>query len=137
MKLCYRGVEYDYTPPVLEVSESEILGRYRGRAQHFSYVKHIPFPQPEADLRYRGVSYHTTRQGHVEPVSQSQAAPQESKFKPVFDSMAMARRHLLQESARVHQENIRRSLQHRIEVAQAKGDVTLVRQLEEEMHQLV
>ncbi|HEY9890183.1 MAG TPA: DUF4278 domain-containing protein [Candidatus Obscuribacterales bacterium] len=136
MKLCYRGVEYDYTPPVLEVSESEMLGHYRGRSLHFSYVKHVPFPQPEADLKYRGATYHTNRQGEVEATVQLQKSSQEPQFKPVFDSMAAARRSLLQESARVHQDNIRRSLEHRLQVAQSRGDVSLVRQLEDEMHQL-
>jgi hypothetical protein len=127
MKLCYRGVEYDYTPPVLEVSESEMLGHYRGRPLRFSYVKHIPFPQPEADLTYRGAGYHTNRQGAVEAVVQINKAPQEPQFKPVFDSMAAARRGLLQEAARVHQDNIRRSLEHRMQVAQSRGDTVLVR----------
>jgi len=137
MKLCYRGVEYDYTPPVLEVSESEMLGRYRGRSLHFAYVKHVPFPQPEADLKYRGAQYHTSRHGHIDAAVLPQEAAQELKFKPVFDSMATARRHLLQESARMHRENIRKSLERRLQVAQASGDSALVKQLQEEMHQLV
>ncbi|MEM9004034.1 MAG: DUF4278 domain-containing protein [Cyanobacteria bacterium P01_F01_bin.86] len=136
MKLCYRGVEYDYTPPTLEVSESEALGRYRGRSLRFSYVKHVPFPQPKADLSFRGAAYHADNYGQVKPVATTQESPQRSKFMPVFDSMAAARRQLLQESASIHQESIRRSLQHRIEVAQAQGDAVLVQQLEDEMHQL-
>lgn len=36
------------------------------------------------------------------------------------------------EVARIHRLNIQRSLQHRLEVAQAKGDETLIRQLQEE-----
>jgi hypothetical protein len=136
MKLCYRGVEYDYTPPVLEVSESEMLGHYRGRPLHFSYVKHVPFPQSEANLTYRGAGYHTNRHGEVEAVVQVNKAPQEPQFKPVFDSMAAARRSLLQESARVHQDNIRRSLERRMQIAHSRGDMPLVRQLEEELHQL-
>ncbi|MEL6398246.1 MAG: DUF4278 domain-containing protein [Cyanobacteria bacterium J06626_4] len=135
MKLCYRGVEYDYTPPVLEVSESEVLGQYRGRSLHFSYVKHVPFPQTEANLKYRGADYHTNRQGEVEAVVSVNQESQELQFKPVFDSMATARRHLLQQSAQVHQDNMRRSLERRLQVAQAKGDNRLVNQLEDEMHQ--
>lgn len=135
MKLCYRGVEYDYTPPVLEVSESEAIGHYRGRPLHFSYVRHIPFPQPEANLSFRGVAYHTNNHGQVEPVNSDHGA-QRSRFTPVFDSMAAARRQLLQESAAVHQMNIRRSLEHRLAVAQSRGDNQLIQQLEDEMHQL-
>ena len=136
MKLCYRGVEYDYTPPILEVSESEAKGRYRGRSLKFSYVRHVPFPQPEANLSFRGAAYHANTHGQVEPTTTAQEVPQRSKFMPVFDSMAAARRQLLQESARIHQDNIRRSLERRIEIAQAQGDAMLIRQLEEEMHQL-
>lgn len=137
MKLCYRGVEYDYTPPVLEVSESEMLGQYRGRPLHFSYVKHVPFPQSQASLKYRGVPYCTTRSGEIEAVAQVNKAPQEPQFKPVFDSMAAARRTLLQEAAQVHKANMKRSLERRLEVAQSKGDEMLVRQLQDEMHQYV
>ncbi|MDB9525763.1 DUF4278 domain-containing protein [Oscillatoria sp. CS-180] len=136
MKLCYRGVEYDYTPPVLEVSESEVLGSYRGRPLRFAYVKHVPFPQSEANLTFRGANYHTNRHGEVEAVVQVKQAPQEPQFKPVFDSMAAARRTLLQESARAHQESMRRSLERRLQVAQTQGNAVLVRQLEAEMHQL-
>jgi hypothetical protein len=136
MKLCYRGVQYDYTPPVLEVTESEVMGRYRGRPLRFAYVKHIPFPQPEADLGFRGATYHTNRYGQVEPATQAPEAPHGSKFMPVFDAMAAARRQLLEEAAHSHQANIRRSLERRLEVAQAQGNDALVRQLQDEMHQL-
>lgn len=135
MKLCYRGVSYDYTPPILEVTESEMLGQYRGRSLNFSYVKHVPFPQSEANLKYRGATYHTTRYGEIEAVVQVRQSPQEVQFQPVFDSMAAARRSLLQEAAEMHQANIKRSLERRMQVAQAKGDERLLRQLQDEMHQ--
>ncbi|MGF1458468.1 MAG: DUF4278 domain-containing protein [Leptolyngbyaceae cyanobacterium] len=134
MRLCYRGVKYDYTPPVLEVSESEILGQYRGRQHHFAYVRHVPFPQPEANLKFRGAAYHTTRQGEVETAEFDNTA-QQSNFTPVFDSMAAARRSLLQEAADIHKANIKRSLERRIQVAQSKGDEQLLRKLESEMHE--
>ncbi|MEM1311116.1 MAG: DUF4278 domain-containing protein [Cyanobacteria bacterium P01_D01_bin.71] len=135
MKLCYRGVSYDYTPPILEVTESEMLGQYRGRSLNFSYVKHVPFPQSEANLKYRGATYHTTRYGEIEAVVQVRQPTQEVQFQPVFDSMAAARRSLLQEAAEMHQANIKRSLERRMQVAQAKGDERLLRQLQDEMHQ--
>jgi hypothetical protein len=47
-----------------------------------------------------------------------------------------ARRHLLKEAAESHRNNIQRTLQHRIEVARAQGNEMLLKQLEEEMHQL-
>lgn len=136
MKLCYRGVQYNYAPPELEVSEREALGRYRGRSLRFSYVRHVPFPQPEASMTFRGASYRTDSHGRIESAEPHKPATRRSKFAPVFDSMAAARRRLLQESASVHRENIRRSLERRLEVAQLRGDEALVRQLEDEMHQI-
>lgn len=41
-------------------------------------------------------------------------------------------RQRFQEATRNHQANIQRSLEHRLEVARAKGDENLVRQLEAE-----
>jgi hypothetical protein len=42
----------------------------------------------------------------------------------------------LGEVAKVHRQNIERSLQHRIEVAKARGDQNLVNILEREMQQI-
>jgi hypothetical protein len=131
MKLCYRGVEYDYTPPALEVTESEILGRYRGRPQRFSYVRHVPFPQPVAAMKFRGNAYRTDSHGGMEPIK----APVAQAESPAYSSMAQARRRLLQEAASIHQDNIRRSLERRMEVARAQGNDMLLHQLENEMHQ--
>ncbi|MDA0866305.1 MAG: DUF4278 domain-containing protein [Cyanobacteria bacterium] len=133
MKMCYRGVEYDYTPPALEVTESEILGQYRGRSLRFSYAKHIPFPQPVAELKFRGSVYRTNAQGAVSPaVASSSTATLGSN---AVGSMAEARRQLLQESARIHQDNVRRTLEQRIEAARSRGNDSLLRQLEDELHQ--
>lgn len=46
------------------------------------------------------------------------------------------RREDLQRVADVHRANIQRRLEHRMEVARAKGDENLVRMLEAEMRQL-
>jgi hypothetical protein len=139
MKLCYRGVKYDYSPPSIEVRESELTGRYRGRDIHFSYVSHIPVPQPVATLTYRGVGYTTTTQGQVvSPIPQ--AEQRQSVFqgiKTVDHPVLKARRHLLIEAADAHRISIQRSLDHRLSVAKAQGNDRLVRQLEEELHQLV
>ncbi len=133
MKLCYRGVEYDYTPPALEVTESEILGQYRGRSLRFSYAKHIPFPQPVAELKFRGSAYRTDTQGAVSPTESVRNVG--LKVASTDGSMAQARRQLLQESARIHQNNIRRTLEQRIEAARSRGNDSLLRQLEDELHQ--
>lgn len=137
MKLCYRGVDYDYNPPSLEVRESELTGCYRGRSMKFSYVSHVPVPQPVANYTYRGVGYSTNSQGQV--VSSATA----SERQPVFQAERIAtgkglnaRRHLLREATEAHRINIQQSIQHRIEVARAQNNDQLLRQLEDELHQV-
>jgi len=139
MRLCYRGVDYDYNPPSLEVKEREMLGHYRGRPLHFNYVSYVPVPQPVANLTYRGVAYSTTTQGQVGPslVAPGQRPSVFETLKSADNSILKARRHLLKESTQSHRNNIQRTLQHRIEVARAQGNDMLLRQLEEEMHQMV
>ena len=163
MKLTYRGIEYDYNPPMLEMAESEITGCYRGQRTHYTYVRHVPIPQPVSRLTYRGVAYETTRHGQVQQLdnaaisqvgtySSTQGADQPAVRPTVRQSTpltslrskltgaspaAQARRDLLEESSRQHKQSIARSLQHRIEVAKAQGNQSLVQQLESEMHQSV
>lgn len=137
MKLCYRGVEYDYNPPSLEVRESELTGRYRGRPLTFSYVSHLPVTQPIGEYTYRGVDYSTNCHGQVQPPTA--ARQRQSVFqagRPAAARGLRARRHLLQEAADAHRINIQRSIQHRIEVARAQGNDQLLMQLEDELHQL-
>lgn len=142
MKLTYRGIEYDYNPPLLELTESKIACQYRGHAARYTYVRHVPIPQPAERLTYRGVAYQTTRQGQIqqitEPARQETTTLSGLRSKRVgMSPAAQARRELLQESSQHHKENIARSLQHRIEVAKAQGNDALLQQLESEMRQSV
>ena len=139
MKLTYRGVEYDHNPPMLEVTESDILCNYRGRTHRYTYVSHVPFPQPQEELRYRGVAYQTNRYGQRQAVEQPETQSVFSAFQrklaeltPLMDE----RRQLLRESARSHSESIQRSLERRIAVAREQGNTHLLQQLEDEMRQM-
>lgn len=64
MKLTYRGVQYDYNPPVVETRTTSEVGKYRGVDIRFRTVKKNPVQQPTLDLVYRGVAYRT---GEVSP----------------------------------------------------------------------
>lgn len=140
MKLCYRGVEYDYSAPSLEMKDSQVTGCYRGRTFQFSYPSHVSVPQPIARYTYRGVGYTTTAQGHPQPVSSSTDVgvrqPVFQGIKGADSPMMQARRHLLMEATTAHRANMQRSLDHRLAVAKAQGNERLVQQLEEELHQL-
>lgn len=145
MKLTYRGVDYDYNPPMLEVTESEITCRYRAQPSRYTYVRHVPIPQTAEKLTYRGTPYQTSRKGAVLsvdgtlPTSSSIAA----KLAILRDKLmgtspaAQARRQLLKESSQLHRDSMARSLQHRLEVAKEQGNEQLVQQLESEMRQVV
>ncbi len=150
MKLTYRGVDYDYNPPVLDVTESEVACQYRGQVATYTYVRHVPIPQPAEQLTYRGVAYQTTRQGQILQLDNSHTAAQATNaghaginFANLRSKLmgaspaAAARRQLVQESSLLHRDNIARSLQHRLDVAKANGNDLLVQQLETERVQSV
>lgn len=59
MKLTYRGVSYDYNPPVVESNLTDEVGKFRGVDIRFRTVKKAAVQQPTLDLVYRGVAYQT------------------------------------------------------------------------------
>ncbi|MDY7012387.1 MAG: DUF4278 domain-containing protein [Cyanobacteriota bacterium] len=136
MRLTYRGVSYDREPLSLEVAEGEIGGQYRGQAWRHHYPRHIPNLRIKPRvLQYRGVTYRaqtTILPGpriacHLETLHPQEL--EEIRLEPVPPE-------ILEEAQHVHLENLRRNLAHRLQVAKAKGNETLIRQLEEESRQL-
>lgn len=134
MRLTYRGVSYERQPLSLEVTEGEVGGLYRGQTWKHHYPRHIPNLQPKSHiLQYRGVQYRThssilpgPRIGcTLETVRQSGAR----LLEPVPQVV-------LEEAQQMHLENLRRNLVYRLQVAKAKGDEFLIRQLEDESRQL-
>lgn len=57
MKLTYRGVSYEYNPPVVEVEQGEVAGKFRGLDWRFHNLKKPLLLQPPVNLTYRGVAY--------------------------------------------------------------------------------
>lgn len=132
MKLSYRGVHYKEAPSALEVAEGEISGRYRGHDWRFHYLRHIPEPPAVHNLKYRGVPYRTRQSAVAEPTEVAQpVAAITSQTLPILQ-----KREVLDEIMRSHLRNIQRSLEHRLQVARAKGDKSLVRLLEAESEQM-
>jgi hypothetical protein len=136
MKLSYRGTSYSYQPTPVDMVDRGISAQFRGQQYNLSYPRHIPVPQSVATLKYRGVSYRTTETGEIQPIAagarQVTALAGKSVSLPL---VTQVRRKLLPEDAqKVHQETIRQRLQHRIDVAKARGDEQLLHQLEDELH---
>ena len=57
MKLQYRGIDYDYNPPTVSVTEGEVAGKYRGLDWRFHNLEKPLVLQPRVNLTYRGVKY--------------------------------------------------------------------------------
>jgi hypothetical protein len=74
MKLSYRGVQYDYNPPVVETADTSDLGKYRGVDIRFRTVTKNPVQQPTLDLVYRGVAYQTSLAAETTPAVAAVAA---------------------------------------------------------------
>lgn len=127
MKLSYRGTNYNYEPPALDVGEGIAMGKYRGQDYPvMRYPRHIPIPQAPLDLKYRGVAYSTHQ---TDEAVTTTTAP---SFQPV--SVPQAVTHNL---ADIHRTHLLDRLAHRIQVARERGDQNLIQQLELEMRELV
>ncbi len=127
MKLTYRGANYEYDIPTVDMKEGEVAGKYRGQNWNYRYPRHIPVPQNPHDLQYRGVHYRSDRQsakinGDVETVDTARATVTSSAK--------------VEEVATVHRMNICNILDRRKQVARAKGDVKLMHLLEIEWQQM-
>jgi hypothetical protein len=122
MKLSYRGVNYDEAPSTLEVTEGEIGGMYRGQKWRYHYPRHVATPLPIHNLKYRGVPYGSDQLIATTPAKTG--------------IIRNEREQILDEWTNLHLQNIRRSLEHRLQVAKANGDQNLIRLLEAEFKQM-
>lgn len=141
MKLRYRAVDYDRVPPTLELTEGEIMGQYRGVNWRCHTLKEVPVPQPSHDLQYRGVAYRSgqtpKQQTPVAVMERTLTAPQTLAAATVGSIQRFnLGREALSELDRVHNTFIRKSLEHRLEVARRRGDQNLIAMLEAEREQL-
>lgn len=123
MRFMYRGVRYEATPAALEVREGAVTGKYRGAAwRSHELVEPLP-AQPVHHLQYRGVPYTTGTIDRVVNQPQTTIARQ-SRIVPSL---------VRSQIDRLHQANIQRNIEHRLEVAKAHHDNALVSLLEREL----
>jgi Domain of unknown function (DUF4278) len=117
MKLTYRGIGYEYEQPTIDMLEGEIGGKYRGAAWTIRYPRHIPVQPLALNLKYRGIAYSTGSSAKIAPPHQQT---------PVSSELV-----------ETHRANIRRRLEHRLQVAKDQRNESLIRLLEAESKQLV
>lgn len=135
MKFTYRGTHYEREPiTLLEVTEGEIGGKYRGQNWRTQYPRHIPHIQPKVHLIYRGVSYSTRP---VIKSSETVATPQVAIANDSTTPAANKPEKVLDEVSKAHLESLHRNLEHRLQVAKASGNEDLVHQLEDESKHLL
>ncbi|MEZ2225065.1 DUF4278 domain-containing protein [Microcoleus sp.] len=130
MKLAYRGANYDYDIPTVDMTEGEVAGKYRGQNWNYRYPRHIPMPQHPQDLQYRGVGYRSDRPSPKieEDVAVDTAATMAIAAAPSYPKA--------EEVATVHRAHICNILDRRQQIARAKGDERLLRLLEKESRQM-
>jgi hypothetical protein len=108
MKLTYRGTTYDYNPPVVELSNSPSVGKYRGLDVRFRNPKSIPVLQTTLDLKYRNALYTSAQPAAIGAVAiQAEATPA-----PVVEAVATAVLDV-QDRARTLMMNHHRSIKRR------------------------
>lgn len=85
MKLTYRGVSYDYNPPVVETTNGNIGGKYRGLDWRFRNLKKPFTLQPPVNLTYRGVAYNNVGSVENVPVENPTTSIQEKARLSIFN----------------------------------------------------
>ncbi|MBD2019652.1 DUF4278 domain-containing protein [Leptolyngbya sp. FACHB-36] len=131
MKLLYRGVGYDYDPQAVRsdrpwnrvrAARAGYTLTYRGVSYSIDPNQEVPdhSAMPVAQLTYRGVAYGLN--GWTPAAVAETVAPRAARSRS--------------EVAAAHRSNLYRNVQHRLQVAQEKGDMALVRLLEQELQHI-
>ncbi len=121
MRLSYRRVSYSYTPPTLEVTEQEIQNRVWQSGWACQTLAELGISGGTCAVGDRSG---TKKTPHQEP------ATSHSLLVPTSPAQ-------LQEINRVHQANLQRRLQLRLQAARERGDQELIQLLEAEARQLI
>ncbi len=134
MKLTYRGIGYESQPQTFNLMEGEIGGKYRGNDWQVSYPRHIPVPPTMSQLTYRGVQYNS---GATVTTPVPEVVPKKgigAMGRTLVD--ANPAKKIMEEVAKLHRNNICRSLERRMQAAKMRGDDDLIEQLQMESQQL-
>lgn len=129
MKFSDRNISNQSHPPDLELT----LG---GTSWRQDYPRHIRATEPKTDLKYREIDYCTGSPEHVEGnlLKATSTAPENQNNQAALTKSS--RQQLWEELHDIHLSNIRRNLEHRLQVAREKGDLDLIGLLEAEFEQI-
>ena len=62
MKLTYRGANYEYDIPTVDMMEDDVGGKYRGQNWNYRYPRHIPVSRQVGARKYRSTQHTADRQ---------------------------------------------------------------------------
>ncbi|AFY83523.1 DUF4278 domain-containing protein [Oscillatoria acuminata] len=131
MKLTYRGIGYDSEPQSFNLMEGEIGGKYRGNDWQVRYPRHIPVPATLNELTYRGARYNS---GEAVTTPVAEVTAKTRQVRPLMDTQPGDK--VMEEVAKLHRNNICRSLERRMQAARMLGNENLIEQLKMESQQL-
>lgn len=131
MKLTYRGIGYDSEPQSFNLMEGEIGGKYRGNDWQVRYPRHIPVPATLPNLTYRGARYNS---GEVVTTPIAEITAKTGRVRTLTDAQPGDK--VMEEVAKLHRNNICRSLERRMQAARMLGNEDLLAQLQQESQQL-
>lgn len=128
MKLSYRGSNYEYDIPTVDMIEGDVAGKYRGQNWNYRYPRHMNVPGRGGPTIYRSGQHSRERDPKADEVV--------GVAKNTRAGEAAAVKSPTAEVAKAHRVNICNILDRRKQVAAAKGDETLLRLLEIEWQQM-
>lgn len=126
----YRGIQYKSETSLLEMKESDIIGKYRGSNWNYKLPKHIPQLQPKPFLTYRGVAYSTC------PNATFTTIDNENSLTTIAPHSRIANTVEEYNLEQVHLHNLKQNLERRIKVAQNSHNDCLLEMLQRESQQL-
>ena len=128
MTLKYRQMSYEPTFAASNWIEGEIGGKYRGQQWHQHYPRHLHQPAIHSPLKYRSISYTVCESRAAvtvaQPIKTTQIQPKIIHPETPTENWKT-----------VHQANVCRLLEHRLQQAEAEGNQQLLDLLKAEAQQ--
>ncbi|HBK96797.1 MAG TPA: hypothetical protein DD001_05405, partial [Microcoleaceae bacterium UBA10368] len=106
MKLSYRGSNYDYDIPTVDMIEGEVAGKYRGHNWNYRYPRHLRGSQQAQDWQQRD-------RDRLKHTNRSPKADE--------DVAAVRSALTVEDIVKVHRANICNILDRRLQAAKARG----------------
>ncbi|WP_231937559.1 DUF4278 domain-containing protein [Geminocystis sp. NIES-3709] len=125
----YRSNQYQSETSLLEMKESDIIGKYRGCQWNYKLPRHIPQLRPKLGLNYRGVSYSTCP--NALPIMSGENLV--TTIENYSNTSSKVYHYKLED---VHLQNLRRNLERRMKVAEENHNDYLLQMLRKESQEL-